>query len=811
MEFLLRVSILLIEIFLCGLLIPIVFLREKKLGIFDIFLAGIGVFSFIGMIFFHFNVFQYFFIASSILVAISVFLLICQKNIPLAFENPINWTEICVIILILIFGTFLRLPLSNFIFDIGDAGVYTNSANSLAAFGKPYSEFFPMTQIWLGFFSLLLGSAYTPYGSLFFSLLTSLAFYFFIKEIFKNTKLATLAVLIFSVNILSIWMAKMPYSEIVMLFENIVILWLLIRINTFAKQDNSNFETKKNMVLLSLMLFMTSLTRITALFWMIVLSTSSIINFIFVKDNKKLNLMVFNFSFTAYFLGIIYMIIFRPWYYVTFNLAGYFHEVTAFQIVVAHILLLLFINILYYFFKKDRPILVKLEKIFSGFGASIKEKKSALALAIIIFISIISFGEWILLKNIQSVSVIKFFVDFIDHRIGNHNAVYHIFNYFSFAGFILIPIGFILFLKNYNLFSRKELTPLWIFIIFESAFYLNLNGLATLSHSFYLYYDRYLYSELFIVYILFFVSGLVFLFHQNKWIKSLFLTFLLVYLTHSFIWWSQNNTFEFLGNGYNTIHRISEAIPLKNSIILINRDPELAWFFPNFKRSILLPLHISFGYNVLADEGSPFGNDKVISEDLIFDLLEKNYQVYVLNISENAATTVDISKHKNIIKNEIDGFSTNVAVKKHLPESIFKSNVEKYYFHVSIEKYSIQTIRPQLSRDKGFYPDAFWTDGMGLFDNLNIQVNSRSHLVLLTGGNNPYKNDLNALQMKISLNDISLEFEKQVDNSYYYKIDPSIQTINQIKVESATFVPINLGINSDTRKLGIDIDSIVFE
>jgi hypothetical protein len=57
---------------------------------------------------------------------------------------------------------------------------------------------------------------------------------------------------------------------------------------------------------------------------------------------------------------------------------------------------------------------------------------------------------------------------------------------------------------------------------------------------------------------------------------------------------------------------------------------------------------------------------------------------------------------------------------------------------------------------------------------------------------------------------INLEYIANSNNQYFFKLPKSIKKITEVSVKSATFVPKELGINVDDRKLGIDLAAIRF-
>lgn len=110
---------------------------------------------------------------------------------------------------------------------------------------------------------------------------------------------------------------------------------------------------------------------------------------------------------------------------------------------------------------------------------------------------------------------------------------------------------------------------------------------------------------------------------------------------------------------------------------------------------------------------------------------------------------------------------------------------------------------------ENFYFDNFWTNGNGLLKNIDYNIKSEDKtLILHTKGRRP--DTAGKMHLKIFVNNMELEAKKVINNSYYFKIDKSIKTIDQIEIISNTFIPKSLGLNEDQRILGIDVDSIEF-
>ena len=116
-----------------------------------------------------------------------------------------------------------------------------------------------------------------------------------------------------------------------------------------------------------------------------------------------------------------------------------------------------------------------------------------------------------------------------------------------------------------------------------------------------------------------------------------------------------------------------------------------------------------------------------------------------------------------------------------------------------------------LFNEKNFYEDKIWTKGDSVLKNIDYEVGSEDKsFILHTKGWGYYKNDLQKLDLRVFINNTKLEFKKSEGNSYYFKMPKGVAKVNEIRIVSTTFNPKEMGINSDDRALGIDVDSIEF-
>jgi len=215
-------------------------------------------------------------------------------------------------------------------------------------------------------------------------------------------------------------------------------------------------------------------------------------------------------------------------------------------------------------------------------------------------------------------------------------------------------------------------------------------------------------------------------------------------------------------------------------------------------------LKFYYDYNVLSVKDT----DK---EKFINYFCSKHKDVYLFN-------TNAINEHTNAIK-DINSIDVEVELFKysnHIPTNIVKISKQYYLSKVSCVEYLNEKIRKDymlfdqrvaLGRVDGFHDDKVWTKGALSLTNIDIGVDDNQFLVLETFGHNPMGNNIEKLNLMVKINGNATEFVKHNGNRYFFSL-ADIKIIKDINILSNTFIPKDLGINRDTRELGMDIKSI---
>jgi len=151
----------------------------------------------------------------------------------------------------------------------------------------------------------------------------------------------------------------------------------------------------------------------------------------------------------------------------------------------------------------------------------------------------------------------------------------------------------------------------------------------------------------------------------------------------------------------------------------------------------------------------------------------------------------------------------------HIPMISKKMTLTDYIERIYADFNKTKKIIPKEidSKLENFYGDDFiWTNGNGIIFDIKYDIKPEdNYLVLKTFGWNPFKNDLKKMCLNIITNGSVLKFSHQKENALYFILDKNIKQINEIQIISSFFIPKELKINNDTRRLGIDVASIEIE
>jgi hypothetical protein len=778
-----------------------------NLDIYEVFISGLVILLVAGLILLSFNKFHFFNFAVFVILMISIFIWSISLYNKQFLENKacfLNINEIAFVVIILLVSIFTKLPITNFIFYIGDAGHYVNSANKMVLTGGGLGGFFPLNQVLLGMFSSLFGNKYTAFGTLFISLLIPWSIFLFIKTLFERKDVGFLVFNLVLFNILYIWFSKIPFSETLMLFMNVNILYFYLQ---FSKEEK---ERKKRVYMIFFVCFLTlaSFTRITGLVWMIIITINYFFHLWLTRKDVNYQFLITILSFTGYLFSVLFSLKFSSDYYINWQIKSYLPFLGSIKtIIFFHSIWILIVILTYILFSNKNCSC--LSNLYYSF------KKHNIFYSLITYFGIILILSTLLSKGPNRIFYIAIF-DYIFNNGIIPQDLYYLRNYFTYGSYFMFPLGYIIFFKQYNFLKNEDLSLIWFYnMFFLIIYYVRITYFN--NHDVYLYWDRYFYSDVFLTFIIIIASALT-LFRQKKIYNILLTVFFVAYFSTSAYWLHLNYNNEYLKNGFNVIEKIASSLENKeDSVVFLNDKYQDTWLFANFRHSILYPLKYSYNINVIdnAEYSSAFSRDAQLNLDKIKNFLNKNMDIYIVEVSDKKIETsykfltdkisIDIWLEK------VDELSTQIDIKKHNWQNIFHNKIETFNLYVSIYKLNKMVILPEdFMHKEGFYSDNNWTNGAAVISDIYIPLNEKiKYLVLNTHGLCPI--NVENLNIELKVNGIKLQMIKKDNYSYFFELTEGIKIINSININSATFIPQILDINNDTRSLGIDVKSITFE
>jgi len=662
-----------------GYIVTNIYIKKIKVGLYATFITGMFLISLIGIFLFEIGKFQYIDFLMKAFLSLGLIMFILRSYTSGNYLRKISLSltrNQWIIFIVIVLSFYIRLPLSNFICQIGDAGAYVNAANSLALRGSSESLFFPLHQVWLGIFSLKLGSEFTPFGNLFFSLFTIVTFYLLVTELFHNELTSVIGLIVVALNILFIWYAKIPFSETLMVFFNLNILLYYSKFVRATHLKESSFWA----LMVVFCVGMASFTRVTGIIWIVILTANFFIQLFFLREKLKHHWLLLNGTMIVYFYSVYHGLNYAKGYY-TKQLSSFFPGITQDQIIIFHVCFFLFINIFFLLFRPNHQFVEKTKGVF----IKIRSKKAvSFGASVILVFTLVTAGNLILTRNMNSL----FFLSFakkLYHKLPPQD-IYYMFNFFSVVSFLLIPAGLIYLFKNFNIFAKKEMTLFWMFSIFFLILYYSLENYDN-NHGVYLYWDRYFYSEISIVYLVSFIAAFQ-LISSGKVLKILLSLALIVYMVQSIYWLNINWNVEYLRNAYTTLSKLEKIIPRKNTAVFIEVEPDMRWFFSNVRRSFLLPLNQSFGYYIDPKDkyASAFTRDAELDQRAVMNMLQEGREVYVLSVSESRKKSASLIKLPGVVIKIVDRLTSFIEIKRHYYLNIFHDEVKRYNFHIDVIK-----------------------------------------------------------------------------------------------------------------------------
>ncbi|HET7569603.1 MAG TPA: hypothetical protein VFK96_03350 [Gammaproteobacteria bacterium] len=746
----------------------------------------------IGALFYDFGAYEFFVPSVVCLLVVCLLASAASGNFIAPIEKPDGRFLLCL----LSFGfTALmgRIPVSNFIFEIGDAGAYVNSANHLASAGTSTAQFFPLNQVLLGVFSFIGGAALTPYGVLFASMASAWFAVLLGRAYFGSWRAGWLVGIIVSLNVLAMWFGRLPYSESLMLAANLGALayW------KFAVDTGPTYY--RYYVLFGLFVAVASLTRVTGIIWMLVLS--GVLLFLCSRRSERVKPFVLAFLIAAagYILSVQIALSLGQNYYINWQLRSFLPWLkTSDAVILFHLVWAIGLVTL-------ATALFKLSP-WIRFPAWIKTRTGLwtfLGFIGFLFLTTLHFVDdwhhWLIIGAASRLAAGHFPED-----------SYYLGHYFTILAIPLFFAGWYFLFRKRDPFKDESWAVFWLF----SALFLMISYIRPTygnSHDVYMYWDRYFLSDTFIVFVVVISAGAIWCF-RTKFTRWFALAFLGVYVAQAAVWMGINADSKYLSEGYEMIAWLESSIPRSNSVLFLDDQYEARWVFPNLRRTILTPLSHSFGYDVKGAgvQPGPFSQDAPLSYAAVNEALTNGKQAYIIFASTGGQyqrlhkqpLPIDVIARRSFV----------VTAKPSLQGRVFAGGKKGYPIALTIGRVWSNQINIKASAHTGVYGDNVWTDGDARFYSLDIcPPEQHQRVIIRMYGYIPRSVETGEINLRVFANDMPLPGTWRSRTSYVAKLPEHIGCIHTLQFKSNTFIPKKLGINSDTRRLGIDLKSIIVE
>lgn len=751
----------------------------------------------VGVIFYDVGKFQFF--VPCMVGLLAAFLLLCASGFVEYVRGTVGHqagSRSGFLVTLFVFGCVVlagRVPVSNFIFEIGDAGAYVNSANHLALTGATSAQFFPLNQVLLGIFAVVGGAAVTPYGVLVASMAAAWFAVLAGRAYFGGARSGWLVGIFVGLNVLAMWFGRLPYSESLMLACNLGALayWKM------AADGES--VCHRYYILFGMFVAAACLTRVTGIIWMLVMS--GVLLFLCLRRSEKTRPFSVAFLIAAlgYALSIQIALQWGANYYINWQLQTFLpwlktpHAVIGFHCAWALALVVL-AAILYRFAPRlriakwisNRTDVVTF-LLFLGF----------LFLATVHFVK--DWHHWLIVGAAYRLT-------------GGHfpEDGYYLVHYFTVLAIPFFFAGWFFLFRKRDPFKAESWSIFWLF----SGLFLMISFIRPTygrSHDVYMYWDRYFVSDTFIVFVLVVSAGTLWAF-RNKYTRWFAMLFVGAYLLQAIVWIGHNRNSKYLSSGYEMVAWLQSNIPRSDSVVFLDNRYGGGWLFPNLRQVILVPLSHSFGYDTRGTGTAPgaFSEDAELDPSAVTQALSEGKQVYIIQATRGGQ---DSSPALTSIPLDVVGRRAFVVTAKpSLQGRVFAGESREYPIALTIERVWSIPIDIGSSSRTGIYDDNIWTNGNASLQGLKVCLpKGERHVVIDTYGYIPARMTADDINLQVYANDMLLQGKWMSRTHYVAAISGNITCIHSLAFRSKSFVPKDLGINKDPRRLGIDVKDVLVQ
>jgi len=649
-------------------------------------------------------------------------------------------------------------------------------------------QFFHLHPTWLSMVGSVLGAENGVYALLLFSCLSLVFFYLLARDLHGRTAAVT-CVLLLALNPLHAFFSKFPVSEVVALAFSSGGFWYLLRYWRARDHGSPPVLWLGLSVGLFACLFLTHIASLLYLPFFVVLAV------LFSADRRRPHRAPWAYLcalFAAYGLSIVYGLR-NSFPYLSHIYGRYFEThlglrwTTGLPLVVALALL----AILLIYLQRDRV------------GAVLRSRWTTWSTLILVGMLLVLAVAVFRSYRLAFTPVLADGSVFVERwNQAGHGWASLPYASLWVAATYLTPVGLLLLLWHFFALRREEPSPARAgLLVFLVVFWFARVALV-LSVPYHYYYTRYLFSEV-VPY-----SFLAIALFLAPWLRPGAATTrrlgALAALALVLAWSSYNLFAQFQGRvAEGTAEVLQRIVARVDDDDLLLVDATRFWSYDN----IVPALALFYGRNVFAvhsaEDVPALLNDEIAAAgyDEFFVLSQERLQKKWLRLEERADLRYGHFEHVNRVPRSFHA----------LRHKLYLYRVVTGWPSDGLRDIPV-TLRPMvLDRAvdphlEGFH-DGVWTDGDGRIVGLEREVpRSCQHLVLVTGGDNPFQQDLRQLQLEVQLNGEALDFVHRAGEDYWFRLPAELATLREIRIRSATFVPSELGTGqTDSRRLGLSI------